>query len=152
MIGVFVMPLETWLGNQFRPGPKRTPEDVAIWVDAFVRKMDGLLAVRPEWDSQGSIQSATAFSLDAFFGPFEEARSRKLRALAALVETPQIWLPSSFEPVFRIDAPGGEVRVASSTQVEKELASLSSEFEAAERLRTIARSALEHHLPVIVEG
>lgn len=152
MIGVFVMPLETWLRNDFRPGPKRTPEDVAAWVETFVRKMDGLLTVRPEWDSEAAIQSATAFSLDAFFSPFEEARGRKLRALAALVDTPQIWLPSSFEPVFRIDAPGGAVRVASSAQVAKELASLSSEFEAAERLRTIARSALDHRLPVIVEG
>jgi len=173
-ISVFVMPLGTNLrGNFHAPGmtrKRRSEEEVRAALDSFLSRLEALLGVRPEWDEEGPVRSATMFSVDGFSLPFLRARSWSthvnLPRLCAM-DLPQIWLPSEFEPVFQIDAPGNpgtEVSVASSVGLQQDLerllaeiagaegADLAETYRVADRLRQIAGLGVEHRMPVIVEG
>lgn len=173
-VSVFVMPLGTNLRGNFQaPGltrKRRSEEDVQSALEAFGARLESLLGVRPEWDEDGPVRSATMFSVDGFSLPFLRARSWTTRVslprLCAM-ELPQIWIPSDFEPAFQVDAPwspGTEVSVASSMRVRQDLERLLEELaegegpeiaetlRVADRLRQIAELGLEHRAPVIVEG
>ena len=173
-VSVFVMPLGTNLRGNFQaPGMtrrRRSEEEVRTALDSFLSRLEALLGVRPEWDEDGPVRSATMFSVDGFSLPFLRARSWSTRVnlprLCAM-DLPQIWIPSDFEPAFQVDAPwspGTEVSVASSVRLQEELerllaemvgqegADLAETYRMADRLRQIAGLGVEHRMPVIVEG
>ena len=177
---VSVMPLRTWLGGALRtiwdgglPPPsvrRRTTEEVRGDLDAFCDQLERLLAFRPEWDEEGSVQGTKVFSLDSFTAPFEYARSqayrRRLPVLCAL-ETPQLWIPAEFEPVFQVAppwTPESKVSVASTVRVAGELErlgewlaeedrdDLAGSRHVAEQLRALAELGVRHRTPVVVES
>jgi hypothetical protein len=163
------MPLETNLRGDFHspwPRTRRTDAEAADARDSLLRRLDGLLGFRPDWEDAGPVRSATVFSADGFARPFLQARSwsyrLKLPRLCSL-ELPQIWIPRDFDPVFHVAAPWAsevELSVASASGVRDELdrlmAAMEEEFDetrqVADRLRGIAAQGVEHGLPVIVEG
>jgi len=172
---VFVMPLGTNLRGNFQaPGMtrrRRSEEEVRPALDSFMSRLEALLGVRPEWDEEGPVRSATMFSVEGFSLPFLRARAWSTRLnlprLCAM-DLPQIWIPSDFEPTFQVDAPwnpGTEVSVASSSRLqldlerllaemagEEEGADLAETYRVADRLRQIAGLGMEHRMPVIIEG
>jgi hypothetical protein len=179
-VAVYVMPLCTYLGGSIRTtwaggaSPpsmrRRTAEEVRRCFDAFGEQLERLLAVRPDWNEDGPFRAAMVFSLERFSGPFLYARGqayrRRLPILCAL-ESPQVWIPADFEPVFQVAPPWdpeNEMTVASSPRLKSELErlvpwiaeedreDLAEAGHVAERLREIASLSVEHRLPVIVEG
>jgi len=184
-ISVFVMPLHTWLAGDFRttwgpglgtvstPRPRRSAEEAGGLRDEFLSRLESLIGNRPDWDESGPPRRATAFSAHAFSLPFLQARRwsyrMKLPQLGVL-ESPQIWIPSAFDPVFHLPSPWseeGELMVGSLPRLKSELDRLlealgESESEAWAELREVAAvgkalgelvtAGIQFDAPVIVEG
>ncbi|MBV8880681.1 MAG: hypothetical protein JO332_11985 [Planctomycetaceae bacterium] len=184
-VSVLVMPLQTWLVGDFRttwgagegtasaPRRRRSADDAERLREEFLARLEPLLGRRPDWDEGVPARSATAYSAHAFWLPFQLARRwsyrLKLPQLSAL-ESPQLWIPSSFESVFHLEAlwgEEGEVMIGSLPRLLSELdlliealaseeagdwSELTEGSAVARSLREAVRSGLEHRVPVIVEG
>jgi hypothetical protein len=165
----------TWAGGEVGGPPRRRrPLEAAERLrDEFLSRMESLLGRRPEWDESGPVLSATTFSAHAFSLPFLQARrwayKMKVPQLNVL-EATQLWIPSAFDQVLTVSSlwsDEGEVMVGSLPRLKSELDTLLQALEgeeagdwaelrevskAARSIREAVSTALDHRVPVIVEG
>ncbi len=140
-VSIYVMPLETWLGGNFRTTwdirgiqpaperPKRSVEEVRRLIDLFREDVQRHLGFVPEWDQDGEIVSAVSMSYPGFARPALAAQryASEFRAeLLRQLEPPVILLPSRFEGLVELS---GEMRVGSAAKWQEELEGVQSRLE-----------------------
>lgn len=181
-VGVYVLPLGTWLSGAFRTTwgegaetpsarPRRSEEEAGRLLESFKDGLEGLLTFRPDWAEDGPALRAVAFSAEGFARPFHLARRWSTRLevpLLSTLEPPQIWIPADFAPLLRIAAPWDPettIMAVSTAGVKAELEAIleaiaeehpdedaREAWQVTRRLRECAELGLEHRVPVIVEA